>query len=108
MSLLLSVLSMASSVSPSAAIIEGETSPVGEASAPRLPDSVRTMIETAIAAGDPKAVATVIAIARQANPRAAAEIDEIEQAWKARLSAEKTRAAQKREAQLAAASLFDN
>jgi putative salt-induced outer membrane protein len=51
--------------------------------AAELPQPVRAMIEAAIATGDPAKVQTVVDIARQTNPDDKAEIDGIDQAFKA-------------------------
>ena len=64
---------------------------------PALPDGVRAMIEAAIAGGDAKAIATVIALARQTHSNAGAEIDAIAEQWRLRLAeaeAEKKQAKQ--------------
>jgi putative salt-induced outer membrane protein len=51
-----------------------------------LPEPVRAMIEAAIATGDKAKVAAVVEIARQTNPDDEAEIDALDQAFKARLA----------------------
>ena len=52
-----------------------------------LQPSVRAMIDAAIASGNEQTATAVIAVARQTNPDDAAEIDEIETAYKAQLAA---------------------
>ena len=108
MSLLLSVLATASAVAPIVQSLEENPAKVGEESPSSLPPPVRAMIETAIAGGDAKTVATVIAVARQANPAAAAEIDTIEAAWKVQLAEKAARDARETEERLAGASPFDH
>jgi putative salt-induced outer membrane protein len=106
MSLLLFVLATPSAVAPSAQTLSTQAAP--EEKATSLPRPVRAMIETAIAGGDAGAVATVIAIAREANPGATAEIDAIEAEWKARLADKKAREAREAEQRLAHASMLAN
>lgn len=58
----------------------------------QIPDPVRAMIDAAIAKGDPDQVTTVIVLARETSPEAAAELEEIERAF---LASQALKAAQK-------------
>lgn len=73
-----------------------------------LPQPVRAMIEAAIATGDPAKVRTVVDIAKQTNPDAAAEIDALDDAFQAKrreiAAAERAR----KEQAIRTAGLFDN
>src|SRR3546814_649618 len=73
-----------------------------------IPEGVRAMIDKAIAGGDTKVAAAVLALAREAHPEAAGEVDAIEAAWRAGLAEEKARREQEARRRLASAPLFDN
>lgn len=59
-----------------------------------LPVQVRAMIDAAIASGDKRSVETVLRFARQANPAAGAEIDEIAKRFHGEIAAREAAAAQ--------------
>lgn len=73
-----------------------------------LPQSVRAMINAAIASGKPESVATVIDLAKQTHPGDSAEIDAIAADYNAQQQAAAAREAQEAEAALRNAGLFDN
>src|SRR3546814_13979463 len=73
-----------------------------------IPEGVRAMIDKAIAGGDTKVAAAVLALAREAHPEAAGEVDAIEAAWRAGLAEEKARREQEARRRLASAPRFDN
>ena len=72
-----------------------------------LPEGARTMIETAIASGDPAKVAAVIAVARTSFPEEGAEIDELENGWKLAKAERDAAAEEARLAKIEKAGLFD-
>ena len=73
-----------------------------------LPEPVRAMIEAAIATGDQTKVATVVDIARQTNPDAAAEIAELKSAFDAEQAEIARQAAEAEKLAMEEAGLFDN
>ncbi|MCW1429256.1 YdiY family protein [Novosphingobium sp. JCM 18896] len=73
-----------------------------------LDPGIRKMIETAVAKGNEATVTSVLAVARQAAPDAKAEIDALEQQWRAQLAEQKTLAQERHLAELRAASALDN
>ena len=73
---------------------------------PKLPDQVRAVIDAAITAGDPQAIAALVRFTKQANPETADQIDAINAAWQAKLAEKQAREARERAERLAAASLL--
>lgn len=73
-----------------------------------LPEGVRAMIESAIASGDTKTTEAVIRLARETDAFAGAEIDQISERWRLRLTeAEANKKLEQRRA-LQEADLFDH
>src|SRR3546814_6158815 len=56
-----------------------------------IPEGVRAMIDKAIAGGDTQVAAAVLALAREAHPEAAGEVDAMEAAWRDGLAEAKAR-----------------
>ena len=75
---------------------------------PALPDGVRAMIEAAIAGGDAKAIATVVALARQTHSNAGAEIDAIAEQWRLRLAEAEAQKKQAKQVALKESGPFDH
>ncbi|WP_106639881.1 DUF481 domain-containing protein [Allosphingosinicella vermicomposti] len=75
---------------------------------PALAAPVRAMIDAALDSGDAKAVETVLALARKANPDAIAEIDVIENAWRSDMTVRAAEAERVRTEELRAADMLDN
>ena len=73
-----------------------------------LPHGVRAMIEAAVASGDPKAVETVIRLARETHAFAGAEIDALAERWKLRLAEAETLKKSERQAALARRGVLEN
>jgi putative salt-induced outer membrane protein len=72
-----------------------------------LPQAVRAMIDAAIATGDKGKVATVIELARQTNPKDAAEIDAIVAVYKTDLAEREKAQAAVKEQEIREAGLFE-
>lgn len=76
-----------------AAISSPQAAPPAQAPAPApppatvLPPPVRAMIDAAISSGDKRSVETVFRLARQTNPGAASEIDEMQRRFSAQIAA---------------------
>ena len=75
---------------------------------PALDPVIRNMIDAAIQGGDFGAAEAVIKYARVTAPRADAEIDAIETAWKTELARNDARAAEERRTRLATAGVLEN
>lgn len=73
---------------------------------PRLPDQVRAVIDAAIEAGDPQAIAALVRFTKQTNPESAAQIDALNAAWQGKVAEKQAREARERAERLAAASLL--
>jgi putative salt-induced outer membrane protein len=73
-----------------------------------LPEPVRTMVEAAIATGDPNKVKTIVDIAKQTHPGEAAEIDALQSAFLAGQSEIAAAERARKDAELRSAGLFDN
>ena len=72
-----------------------------------LPVPVRAMIQAAIATGDKDKVAAVVAVAKATNPRDAAEIDALDDAFRQQLAAKDAAEKARKEAEIRTAGLFD-
>lgn len=81
--------------------------PPQEPGSSSLADGVRAMIEAAIATGDAKTIETVMRLARETNGAAGAEIDEIQERWRLRVTEAQERQKLERQIQLAQADLLD-
>jgi putative salt-induced outer membrane protein len=73
-----------------------------------LPQPVRTMIEAAIATGDPAKVQTVVELARQTHPDDTAEIDALHETFLASQREAAAAEAARKEAEIRTASLTEN
>lgn len=73
-----------------------------------LPDSVRAMIEAAIATGDEGKVRTIVELARITNPADVEEIDAILAGFEAAVTARKQAAAAEQEAKIRSAGVLEN
>lgn len=80
---------------------------VGTPAHAELPDGARAMIEAAIATGDEKKVATVVALARSTWPDDRAEIDELDTNFRTALAERKADAAKAQEEAIRSAGLFE-
>jgi putative salt-induced outer membrane protein len=80
----------------------------GMAGAQGLDPGIRKMIETAIAKGDKATIESVLAVARQAAPEAAEEIDRHELTWRGQAAVTSAVVAQIRRAELRSASVVEN
>ncbi len=72
-----------------------------------LPEGARAMIDTAIASGDEKKVATVIGLARSTWPEERSTIDAINDQWKITLAARRAAEAEAERTALINADMFD-
>jgi putative salt-induced outer membrane protein len=79
-----------------------------EPSSASLPEGIRRMIEAAIASGDAQAIETVLRLARETHGFAGAEIDEIEQKWKLRVTEAQKQQKEQKSAALAKAGITEN
>lgn len=76
--------------------------------AAELPESVRDMVEAAIASGKKETVDAVVSIAKQTNPDDAAEIDAMKHAFDKRQEELAAQEAAAKEAKIRSAGLFEN
>ena len=73
---------------------------------PKLPAEVRAVIDAAIEAGDPQAVAAVIRFTKQTNPEVAKQIDAIDADYRDKLAQKQAREERERRERLMAASFY--
>lgn len=89
-------------------VTDTPATPVIAEAAPTLPEGTRSMIEAAIDDGDPKAIDTVLKLARKTSPQAKDAIDAIEIPYRARIAEQMAEAEERRLADLASSNMFEN